>query len=193
MRKMLVTVRLPGARMAPTSRTSAWRQVRWRKSGAKAKMIAAKRAGRSGMAVSLGGDTPTYRIVRFAASALPNHLPEMAKVELRGSLYQDRYSCHLHAPPLAAVSQRRAALMSSSNPGDCALGPQSSGLMLSSPYPRLPWSCGRGCTAGTGGNANALHTLRMIDVAQLRMFCAMSRSLSFVPPAARIHRASTAA
>jgi hypothetical protein len=34
------------------------------------------------MAVSLGGDTPTYRIVRFAASALPNHLPEMAKVEL---------------------------------------------------------------------------------------------------------------
>jgi hypothetical protein len=35
------------------------------------------------MAVSLGGDTPTYRIVRFAASALPNHLPEMAKVELR--------------------------------------------------------------------------------------------------------------
>jgi hypothetical protein len=35
------------------------------------------------MAVSLGGDTPTYRIVRFAASALPNHLPEMAKVELK--------------------------------------------------------------------------------------------------------------
>ncbi|MBO1909089.1 hypothetical protein J4G37_30020, partial [Microvirga sp. 3-52] len=28
----------------------------------------AKRAGRCGMAVSLGGDTPAYRIVRFAAS-----------------------------------------------------------------------------------------------------------------------------
>ena len=56
MRRMLVTVRLPGARMAPTSRTSAWRQVRWRNSGAKATMIAAKRAGRSSMAASLGGN-----------------------------------------------------------------------------------------------------------------------------------------
>src|SRR5689334_14995356 len=56
MRRRLVTVRLPGARMAPTSRISAWRQVRWRKSGAKAKMIAAKRADRYGMAVALGGD-----------------------------------------------------------------------------------------------------------------------------------------
>jgi hypothetical protein len=33
-----------------------------------AKLIAAKRVGRCGMAVSLGGDTPAYRIVRFAAS-----------------------------------------------------------------------------------------------------------------------------
>jgi hypothetical protein len=32
-----------------------------------------KRAGRSGMAMSLGGDTPAYRIVRFAAPALPKH------------------------------------------------------------------------------------------------------------------------
>ena len=32
-RRRLVTVRLPGARMAPISSTSAWRQLRWQNSG----------------------------------------------------------------------------------------------------------------------------------------------------------------
>jgi hypothetical protein len=65
--------------------------------------------------------------------------------------------------------------------------------MLSSPYPRLPWSCGRGCRVGAGAGVNAPQTLRMIDVAKSRMFCAMSRSLSFVQPTARVRRTSTVA
>ena len=44
MRRRLITVRLPGARMAPTSRISAWRRL-------------------------LAETLPAYRIVRFAASA----------------------------------------------------------------------------------------------------------------------------
>src|SRR3954452_17042721 len=60
-RKRLVTVRLPGARMAPISSSSARRQVRCcTNTGAKVRMGEAKRAGRC-MATSLGGDVPVYR------------------------------------------------------------------------------------------------------------------------------------
>jgi hypothetical protein len=56
-----VTVRLPGARMAPISSSSAWRQVRCgTKTGARVRMTVAKQAGRC-MAASLGGDAPVYR------------------------------------------------------------------------------------------------------------------------------------
>src|SRR5215213_2624662 len=50
---MLVTVRRPGARIAPISNTSACRQLRSRESGAKHRITAAKRAGRRGMAAVL--------------------------------------------------------------------------------------------------------------------------------------------
>src|SRR3954453_21788962 len=53
MRKMLLTVRWPGTRMAPIGSTWACRQVRWRKSGAKHRITAAKRAGRRSMAAVL--------------------------------------------------------------------------------------------------------------------------------------------
>src|SRR5687767_12757150 len=69
---MLVTVRLPGARMAPTSRISAWCHVRWRKSGAKDTMIAAKRAGRCSMAASLGGNAARLPHRSLRRPALPN-------------------------------------------------------------------------------------------------------------------------
>ena len=48
--------------MAPTSNTWACRHERWTKSGAKARMIAAKRAGIGGMTVSLGGDATSLTI-----------------------------------------------------------------------------------------------------------------------------------
>src|SRR5690349_23653370 len=73
--------------MAPTSRSSAWHHVRrCRKTGAKARMRAARRAGRRGTAASLGGDGPAL------PSHPPHHLqvragrrtrPQTAKVELR--------------------------------------------------------------------------------------------------------------
>src|SRR4051794_14605012 len=53
MRRMLVTVRWPGTRMAPSSSTWACRQVCWRKSGAKHRITAAKRAGRRSMVAVL--------------------------------------------------------------------------------------------------------------------------------------------
>src|SRR3954465_5186448 len=60
-RKRLVTVRLPGARMAPISSSSARRQVRCcTNTGAKVRMREAKQAGRC-MAASLGRDVPVYR------------------------------------------------------------------------------------------------------------------------------------
>src|SRR5690349_9516370 len=72
--------------MAPTSRSSAWHHVRrCRKTGAKARMRAARRAGRRGTAASLGGDGPAL------PSHPPHHLqvragrrtrPQTAKVEL---------------------------------------------------------------------------------------------------------------
>jgi hypothetical protein len=65
-------------------------------------------------------------------------------------------------------------------PGGCALGPQSGRLMLSSPYPRLPLSCGRACTAGAGTSINALQILRTINFVKPRTSWAMSHSLSFV-------------
>jgi hypothetical protein len=43
-------------RLAPISSTSACRQLRWKKSGAKHRITAAKRDGGRGMAASLGGD-----------------------------------------------------------------------------------------------------------------------------------------
>src|SRR3954452_25155590 len=66
--------------MAPISSTSAWRQLRWQNSGAKCRITVAKRDGRTGMAASLGGDTPaiTARSLRHSTP------PQMAKVELRG-------------------------------------------------------------------------------------------------------------
>src|SRR3954452_5645351 len=68
-RNRLVTVRLPGARMAPISSSSAWRHVRCcENTGAKARMRAAKRSGRRGTAASLGGNAPAL------ASHSPRHL-----------------------------------------------------------------------------------------------------------------------
>src|ERR671913_1973699 len=56
---MLLTVRRPGARIAPISSTSACRQLRWRRSGAKRRITAAKRAGRRGMAAVLWRGRPS--------------------------------------------------------------------------------------------------------------------------------------
>src|SRR4051812_49627988 len=53
MRRMLVTVRWPGVRMAPISSISAWRQLRWKNSGAKQRITSAKRAGSRSMAAVL--------------------------------------------------------------------------------------------------------------------------------------------
>ncbi|MFO8082381.1 MAG: GDP-mannose 4,6-dehydratase, partial [Armatimonadota bacterium] len=55
----LMIVRRPGARMVPTSSTSACRQLRWKKSGAKHRIAAAKRAGRRGMAAVLWRGRPS--------------------------------------------------------------------------------------------------------------------------------------
>jgi hypothetical protein len=67
------TVRLPRAGYRPGAKSGSGR------AGANVKMIAAKRPGRSGIAVSLGGGTPAYSIVRFAAPALPQQPSEMAE------------------------------------------------------------------------------------------------------------------
>src|SRR3954469_23324735 len=56
---MLATVRRPGAKMAPISSTSACRQLRCWKSGAKHRITAAKRAGRRGMAAVLWPGRPS--------------------------------------------------------------------------------------------------------------------------------------
>jgi hypothetical protein len=42
-RNTFATVSVPGARMAPNISTSAWRQLRWKNSGAKIRMTVAKR------------------------------------------------------------------------------------------------------------------------------------------------------
>jgi hypothetical protein len=64
-------------------RTWACCQERWTNSGANARMTPAKRAGRGGMAGSLGGDA-TNLTVTPASSPGPAHLPaKLAKVELR--------------------------------------------------------------------------------------------------------------
>src|ERR671912_2259980 len=79
MRSKLVTVRRPGARIAPMRRTWACCQERWTNSGANARMTPAKRAGRGGMATSLGGDA-TNLTVTSASSPGPAHQPaKMAK------------------------------------------------------------------------------------------------------------------
>src|SRR3954447_10470653 len=59
MRRMLVTVRWPGVRMAPISSISAWRQLRWKNSGAKQRITPAKRAGSRSMAAVLWRETPS--------------------------------------------------------------------------------------------------------------------------------------
>src|SRR5215213_10146357 len=48
-------------------------------------MIAAKRAGRSGMVVSLGGNAASLPHRSLRRPALPHHPPEMAKLELRAA------------------------------------------------------------------------------------------------------------
>ncbi len=73
-RSTLATVRRPGARMAPTSSTWTCSQERWTKSGAKVMISAAKRAGRSGMVVSLGGNAVSLDPSR-ASSTLPDPQP----------------------------------------------------------------------------------------------------------------------
>lgn len=77
--RMLVTVRLPSASVAPMSSTSPWCQVQRRNSGAKAKMIPAKRAGRSGMAASIGGNSaslPHRSLRRSALTIRPPKWPQ---------------------------------------------------------------------------------------------------------------------
>src|SRR3954452_9804276 len=59
MRRMLVTVRWPGVRMAPISSISAWRQLRWKNSGAKQRITPAKRAGSRSMAAVLWRERPS--------------------------------------------------------------------------------------------------------------------------------------
>src|SRR5215207_4262966 len=56
---MLVTVRRPGVRMAPIRSISACRQLRWKKSGAKQRMIAAKRGGSRSMVAALWREHPS--------------------------------------------------------------------------------------------------------------------------------------
>src|SRR3954464_12452740 len=56
---MLVTVRWPGVRMAPISSISAWRQLRWKNSGAKQRITSAKRAGSRSMAAVLEWGRPS--------------------------------------------------------------------------------------------------------------------------------------
>src|SRR5215218_1055441 len=67
---MLVTVRWPGARMAPTSSTSAWRQPRSRRSGAKHRITAAKRDGRRGMVDVLWPGRPSL-VLQPRLSVMP--------------------------------------------------------------------------------------------------------------------------
>jgi hypothetical protein len=69
MRGNLVTVRLPDARSAPIRSTSASRQLRWKKSGAKLRITVAKRVGRRGKAASLGG----HAIILAGEPAPPPH------------------------------------------------------------------------------------------------------------------------
>src|SRR4051812_13070363 len=72
---MLVTVRRPGARMAPISSTWACRQLRCLNSGAKHRITAAKRAGRRSMAAVLGRGRPQPN----RSPAPPPQSREMAK------------------------------------------------------------------------------------------------------------------
>src|SRR4051812_26362359 len=86
MRKMLLTVRWPGTRMAPISSTWACRQVRWRKSGAKHRITAAKRAGRRSMAAVLWLGRPRLdqllRHLLLQAPTSASGSPKLAKAEL---------------------------------------------------------------------------------------------------------------
>ena len=83
MRRMLDTVRRPGVRIAPISRSCACRHERWTNSGANVRINPAKRAGRGSMAVSLGGDTISLTVMP-ASSPHPFRQPgRWAKVELR--------------------------------------------------------------------------------------------------------------
>ncbi len=70
MRRRLATMRRPGARMAPRSRIRAWHQERWTNSGAKARMIPAKRAARFGMAVSLGRNSASLPVTPASSPPL---------------------------------------------------------------------------------------------------------------------------
>src|SRR3954466_1540944 len=67
--------------MAPISSTSAWRQLRWKNSGAKCRMTVAKRDGRTGMAASLGGDTPVIT-ARSLRHSTPRKWPKSSLVAL---------------------------------------------------------------------------------------------------------------
>lgn len=84
MRRTLVIVRCPRVRIAPTSRFWACRHERWTNSGANARMIPAKRAGRGRIAVSLGGDATSLSVTPASSPHILD-APQMAKVELRGS------------------------------------------------------------------------------------------------------------
>ena len=71
--------------MAPISSTWALSQERCIKSGAKVMINAAKRAGRSGMAVSLGGNVA--RLAHpLASSTRSDQIAQLTKVELRACL-----------------------------------------------------------------------------------------------------------
>src|SRR4051812_25344192 len=94
---MLVTVRWPGTRMAPISRTWACRQVCWRKSGAKHRITAAKRAGRRSMVAVLW-------LGRSSLAAYPLRRPSPhARTSASGSTKLAKVELSRDGAPLGAV------------------------------------------------------------------------------------------
>src|SRR5215207_10307617 len=78
---MLVTVRRPGVRMAPVSSISACRQLRWKKSGAKQRITAAKRGGSRSMVAVLWRGRPS-----LAAHPLQRLRPGNGQTRAKGQI-----------------------------------------------------------------------------------------------------------
>src|SRR3954451_24277720 len=81
---MLVTVRWPGVRMAPISSISAWRQLRWKNSGAKQRITSAKRAGSRSMAAVLEWGRPSLTAHPLRCFRPGNGQTQEALVGFRG-------------------------------------------------------------------------------------------------------------